>query len=316
MANFDQLCKARIVERISKWGEPSYELVRCKARAHTDKDDPKVKIIEMEHNHPLKMDRRKSGALRQLLEQRKQENRATGGQLSISPVPRPVRTITTKLFRVQQSKPIIVATVEGFAFPLQSEEEVDRLEYSARRDQLIRDQYVALLQEVKPHHQDPSNVFADLFSDEALLGYNYYGKTNRAKKKKAMRKYIIFTDCMVACKCHTSKPKKQTEQWFTVDAFQYVENRKGNLNLFYQGYEYLRRRVADQATMWECNKKRTCGARAVTRNGNQIKLNKFQHNHPHSRLARGPVIVPAVNPVPIMYKDEPLDLNALDEAIS
>ncbi|XP_062706923.1 uncharacterized protein LOC134287861 [Aedes albopictus] len=100
-------------------------------------------------------------------------------------------------FRAQQSKPIIVAAVEGFVFPLQSEEEVDRLEYTARRDQLIRDQYVALLQEVKPHHQDPSNVFADLFSDEALLGYNYYGKTNRAKKKKAMRKYIIFTDCMV-----------------------------------------------------------------------------------------------------------------------
>nr|XP_029723252.1 uncharacterized protein LOC109403949 [Aedes albopictus] len=68
--------------------------------------------------------------------------------------------------------------------------------------------------------------------------------------------------------------------------------------------------------MWECNKKRTCGARAVTRNGNQIKLNKFRHNHPHSRLARGPVIIPAVNPVPIMYKDEPLDLNAFDEVNS
>ncbi|EAT43954.1 AAEL004650-PA [Aedes aegypti] len=106
-------------------------------------------------------------------------------------------TMTKKLFRVQQTRPTIFSAVEGFVFPLQSEQEVDRLEYTARSDRIIRDQYIALLQEVKPHHQDPSNVFADLFSDEALLGYNYYGKTNQAKKKKAMRKYIIFTECMV-----------------------------------------------------------------------------------------------------------------------
>ncbi|XP_062556720.1 uncharacterized protein LOC134221539 [Armigeres subalbatus] len=105
--------------------------------------------------------------------------------------------MTARPFRAPQNRPFFESAVDGFHFPLQSEEDVDRLEQSSRMNQEVRDQYVSLLREAKPPNHDAASIFASLFSDEALLGYNYYGKTNRAKKKKAMRKYIIFTDCMI-----------------------------------------------------------------------------------------------------------------------
>ncbi|XP_065073033.1 uncharacterized protein LOC135697346, partial [Ochlerotatus camptorhynchus] len=104
---------------------------------------------------------------------------------------------TKKRPQARRLKEHFESAVEGFIFPLQSEDDVDRLEWNVRENQEIRDQYVAFLQNVKLFRQDLANVFTDLFADEALLGYNYYGKTNRAKKKKAMKKYIIFTDCMI-----------------------------------------------------------------------------------------------------------------------
>ncbi|XP_065073327.1 uncharacterized protein LOC135697501 [Ochlerotatus camptorhynchus] len=54
-----------------------YKPLGCKARAKTDKDKSKLRVIDAEHNHPRNMDRRKSGALRKLLEERKREHQET-----------------------------------------------------------------------------------------------------------------------------------------------------------------------------------------------------------------------------------------------
>ncbi|XP_062556490.1 modifier of mdg4-like isoform X27 [Armigeres subalbatus] len=66
----DRIKDAKIIYRCVH-----YKPLGCKARAHTDKDNPKVRIIDAEHNHQRNMDRRKNGALRKLLEQRKREHR-------------------------------------------------------------------------------------------------------------------------------------------------------------------------------------------------------------------------------------------------
>lgn len=80
---------------------------------------------------------------------------------------------------------------------MQSEDDVERLEWNVQNDQRIRDQYVTFLRNIKRSRKDLTEVFADVFSDEALTGYNYNGKTNQAKKKKTMKNYSIFTDCMI-----------------------------------------------------------------------------------------------------------------------
>ncbi|XP_055616887.1 uncharacterized protein LOC129762525 isoform X2 [Toxorhynchites rutilus septentrionalis] len=108
------------------------------------------------------------------------------------------RHLTEQLSQHEKEENPTEAGVEGFVFPLTSETEVEELEQAVQSDSSIRDQYVTFLQNCKPSRLDVAYVFPDLFSDNALLGYNYYGKTNRSNmKKKAMRDYVIFNDCMI-----------------------------------------------------------------------------------------------------------------------
>ncbi|XP_058451502.1 uncharacterized protein LOC131430481 isoform X2 [Malaya genurostris] len=84
------------------------------------------------------------------------------------------------------------AGLAGFSFPLATERDIEALELAVRQNTASRDQY-----DYKSPRMDVANVFTDLFSDEALANYNYFGMTNRSRKKKAMRDYVIFTDCML-----------------------------------------------------------------------------------------------------------------------
>ncbi|XP_062556494.1 modifier of mdg4-like isoform X28 [Armigeres subalbatus] len=67
--------RERIKDNVITYRCVHYKPLGCRARAKTDnQDEPKVKIIDAEHNHPRHMDRRKNGVLRGLLLQRKREH--------------------------------------------------------------------------------------------------------------------------------------------------------------------------------------------------------------------------------------------------
>ncbi|XP_058451444.1 uncharacterized protein LOC131430451 [Malaya genurostris] len=87
--------------------------------------------------------------------------------------------------------------VDGFCFPLRTMYEIEQLEEAVRSDIAIREQYVDYMTNRKPATMDVSNFFSYLFTDEALISYNYSGVNNIGEQKMPMRNYSIFTDCMV-----------------------------------------------------------------------------------------------------------------------
>uniref|UniRef100_A0A8D8BCA1 (northern house mosquito) hypothetical protein n=1 Tax=Culex pipiens TaxID=7175 RepID=A0A8D8BCA1_CULPI len=87
--------------------------------------------------------------------------------------------------------------VNGFVFPLTSMDDIERLEEVVRADFAIREQYVEYLASRKPPSVDVSNFFSYLFTDDALINYNFSGANNVGDQKMPMRNYSIFTDCMI-----------------------------------------------------------------------------------------------------------------------
>ncbi|XP_055905413.1 uncharacterized protein LOC129940912, partial [Eupeodes corollae] len=65
--------------------------------------------------------------------------------------------------------------------------------------------------------------------------------------------------------------------------YQYLPNRRGGLNLIYNGYLYTAERKYNSTVNWVCNKNSNsqlkCPARCVTSGNNTIKLSRKQHNH-------------------------------------
>ncbi|XP_055620527.1 uncharacterized protein LOC129764911 [Toxorhynchites rutilus septentrionalis] len=89
------------------------------------------------------------------------------------------------------------AKVDGFYFPLSTIQDIERLEEAVRSDLVVHDQYVEYLTVKKPLNMDVANFFSCLFTDDALIGYNYSGANNVGELKLPMRNYNIFTDCMI-----------------------------------------------------------------------------------------------------------------------
>ncbi|XP_037029119.1 modifier of mdg4 isoform X26 [Bradysia coprophila] len=65
--------------------------------------------------------------------------------------------------------------------------------------------------------------------------------------------------------------------------FNYIQNRRGGLNLIYDGYLYTSERKYNSTVNWVCNKNSNlhlkCPARCVTSGESSIKLSKKKHNH-------------------------------------
>ncbi|XP_062556692.1 uncharacterized protein LOC134221514 [Armigeres subalbatus] len=89
------------------------------------------------------------------------------------------------------------AQVRGFHFPLVSMGEIERLEEAVRGNFDVRKEYVRYLTVKKPPSMDVTNFFSYLFTDDALIGYNYSGTNNIGEQKMPMRNYEIFIDCMI-----------------------------------------------------------------------------------------------------------------------
>ncbi|EAT43944.1 AAEL004614-PA [Aedes aegypti] len=88
-------------------------------------------------------------------------------------------------------------SVEGFAFPVYTSDEVERLEEAVRYSDKIRRQYVAYLAERKPRHMDIVECFGKFFTDEAMAPYAWNGYKNPRFPRKAMKTMAIFSSCML-----------------------------------------------------------------------------------------------------------------------
>ncbi|XP_065072966.1 uncharacterized protein LOC135697273 [Ochlerotatus camptorhynchus] len=99
--------------------------------------------------------------------------------------------------QAERQRTCATARVNGFHFPLVSMGEIERLEETVRHDFNVRDQYVRYLTLKKPRSMDVANFFPYLFTDDALMGYNYSGTNNIGEQKMPMRNYEIFIECMI-----------------------------------------------------------------------------------------------------------------------
>lgn len=65
--------------------------------------------------------------------------------------------------------------------------------------------------------------------------------------------------------------------------YNFMPNRRGGLNLIFNGYLYTAERKYNSTINWVCNKNSNvnlkCPARCVTAGNNSIKLSRKLHNH-------------------------------------
>lgn len=80
-----------------------------------------------------------------------------------------------------------------------------------------------------------------------------------------------------------SPPRRRQRGIWHRTRFDFLQNRRGGLNLIYQGYLYTAERKYNSTVNWVCNKNSNmhlkCPARCVTAGDNSIKLSKKAHNH-------------------------------------
>ncbi|XP_035777021.1 modifier of mdg4-like isoform X4 [Anopheles albimanus] len=86
----------------------------------------------------------------------------------------------------------------GFSFPLNSDEEVEKLETVVSLNHKARIEYETLLQScLEQHLGKPLLAILELFTELALEDFNYSGLCNyTGRNKKAMKNYKIFTSCI------------------------------------------------------------------------------------------------------------------------
>ncbi|XP_052564240.1 uncharacterized protein LOC120418372 [Culex pipiens pallens] len=98
--------------------------------------------------------------------------------------------------------PAIPSGVTGFNFPIADELTTERLEAAVRNDAKVREEYINFLQVKKPKSVKIVKMFRTLFSDAALMNYNFSGLCHKgisleSSAKKAFKDYAIFWDCML-----------------------------------------------------------------------------------------------------------------------
>ncbi|XP_035777034.1 modifier of mdg4-like isoform X16 [Anopheles albimanus] len=82
-------------------------------------------------------------------------------------------------------------TVAGFKFPLQSEQDVERLEHAVKMNPKIKNQYIRYLATGKRKKQSVFDCFSLFFGDAALSNFRRDGT------KQSIMDYAIFTSCMI-----------------------------------------------------------------------------------------------------------------------
>uniref|UniRef100_A0A182MAP3 DUF4806 domain-containing protein n=1 Tax=Anopheles culicifacies TaxID=139723 RepID=A0A182MAP3_9DIPT len=83
-------------------------------------------------------------------------------------------------------------------FPLQTSEDIERLEQCVKSSADIKRQYEQILQYfLQKTPLKPAFALLHIFTEAALADYNFSGHCNYTRdKKRAMRNYVIFTSCI------------------------------------------------------------------------------------------------------------------------
>ncbi|XP_055594625.1 modifier of mdg4-like isoform X1 [Uranotaenia lowii] len=127
-----------------------------------------------------------------------------------NPVMPQIETLQRELQTLQAKLPTVSAdslaqeisldrsiAVEGFQFPLTEQEDIERLEAAVQNDHEVHDQYVEYIYRKKPKSMSLIQFLPMIFSDEALVSYNYHGSNASGKSKLPMKGYSIFSSCFL-----------------------------------------------------------------------------------------------------------------------
>ncbi|XP_052864643.1 uncharacterized protein LOC128271239 [Anopheles cruzii] len=87
--------------------------------------------------------------------------------------------------------------LEGIRFPVETVEQLDRLERLVRTCDFARERYIILLRQLKTPHTSLSETYQQLFADRLLIHYNYDGISPKYNKR-SLKTLALFTDCMAA----------------------------------------------------------------------------------------------------------------------
>ncbi|XP_058056865.1 uncharacterized protein LOC131208229 [Anopheles bellator] len=87
--------------------------------------------------------------------------------------------------------------LEGIRFPVETVEQLDRLERLVRTCDFARERYINLLRQLKTPHTSLSETYQQLFADRLLIHYNYDGISPKYNKRP-LKTLTLFTDCMAA----------------------------------------------------------------------------------------------------------------------
>nr|XP_029723756.1 uncharacterized protein LOC115264246 isoform X2 [Aedes albopictus] len=99
---------------------------------------------------------------------------------------RDLDVLTGTLPKMENAPDCKPSSVPGFEFPLTEQEEIERLE--AEVNYLINK---------KPAPMNLIQFLPLVFSDEALIAYNYHGSHASGKSKHSMKAYTIFSECFL-----------------------------------------------------------------------------------------------------------------------
>nr|XP_029723755.1 uncharacterized protein LOC115264246 isoform X1 [Aedes albopictus] len=110
---------------------------------------------------------------------------------------RDLDVLTGTLPKMENAPDCKPSSVPGFEFPLTEQEEIERLEAEVRNDPYVRGQYVNYLINKKPAPMNLIQFLPLVFSDEALIAYNYHGSHASGKSKHSMKAYTIFSECFL-----------------------------------------------------------------------------------------------------------------------
>lgn len=129
---------------------------------------------------------------------------------------RDLDVLTGTLPKMEDAPACKPTSVPGFEFPLTEQEEIERLEAEVRNDPYVRCQYVGSIDIImcmsssfilhkqvnylinkKPAPMNLIQFLPLVFSDEALIAYNYHGSHASGKSKHSMKAYTIFSECFL-----------------------------------------------------------------------------------------------------------------------
>ncbi|KXJ68789.1 hypothetical protein RP20_CCG001716 [Aedes albopictus] len=110
---------------------------------------------------------------------------------------RDLDVLTGTLPKMENAPACKPTSVPGFEFPLTEQEDIERLEAEVRNDPYVRCRYVNYLINKKPAPINLIQFLPMVFSDEALIAYNYHGSHASGKSKHSMKAYTIFSECFL-----------------------------------------------------------------------------------------------------------------------